>query len=227
MDKKQTVLFNKIVIEGGLSVQQVADTMRRNSYDEAEGLGFTNVCIEDDIVYAQGLFRTPSYIQSYNKENGLFEQKVVDVYTELEITLDIGQGFIYSATSSTKFNKAKILLRKCFSGKIIFRNIDISPIKLWERIKHDAHHPLVTDLSIKRYIYKEGVIGRLSVHIEETSIGEELIAKYSDSINKITMLVVGDSGEKFILSVPSQNSFSIKCAEEYMERVINQLKMYI
>lgn len=119
------------------------------------------------------------------------------------------------------------MLRKCFSGKIIFRNIDISPIKLWERIKHDAHHPLVTDLSIKRYIYKEGAIGRLSVHIEETSIGEELIAKYSDSINKITMLVVGDSGEKFILSVPSQNSFSIKCAEEYMERVINQLKMYI
>lgn len=86
---------------------------------------------------------------------------------------------------------------------------------------------MVTDLSIKRYIYKEGAIGRLSVHIEETSIGEELIAKYSDSINKITMLVVGDSGEKFILSVPSQNSFSIKCAEEYMERVINQLKMYI
>lgn len=227
MDKKQTVLFNKIDIEGSPSVQQVAVTMRRISYDEAEGLGFTNVSVEDNIVYAQGLFRTPSYIQSYNKENGLLEQKVVDIYAEFEIALDVTGGFLYTASSASKFNKAKILLRKCFNGKIIFRNIDVSPLKLWNKIKLDACHSLVTDLSIKKYIYKDGAMGRLTVHIDKPSIGEELIDQYSGSINKITLFVVGESGEEFVLSVPSQNSFSIKCAEEYMEQVINQLKKYL
>lgn len=227
MNKKQTIIFNRIEIAGNPSVDQVAAIMRRYPYDETEGLGFTNISIEDGIVYAKVLFRTPSYIQSYNEVEGLLEQRIVNVYAEIEIILDVEQGFLYASTSAIKFSKAKVLLRKCFEGKIIFRNIDVSPINIWTKISHSGCQPIVTDLSIKKYVYKEGAIGRFTVHIEEPPIGEELLAKYSDCINKITMIVMGNCGESFILSMPSQNSFAIRCTEEYSEKVINQLKKYL
>lgn len=221
---KQTIIFNRIEIAGNPSVDHVNVVMRRYSYDETEGIGFTNISVEDGIVYAKVLLRTPSCIQSYNEADGLLEQKIVNVYAEVEFALDVIQGFLYASTSSVKFNKAKVLLRKCFEGEIIFRNIDVSPIKIWTKFSRGGYQPIVTDLSIKKYAYKEGAIGRFTVHIEEPSIGEDLLVQYSDCINKITMIVMGDSEEKFILTMTSQNSFAIRCTEEYSEKVINQLK---
>lgn len=227
MEKKQTIIFNRLEIADKPSVEQVASVMCKNSYDETEGLGFTNVNVIDGIIYAQVLFRTPSYVQSYNEEDGLLEQQIINVYTELEIVLDIEQGFLYASTPAVKFNKAKVLLRKSFDGKIVFRNIDVTPKKLWNQIKHTSRCVQITDLSIKKYIYKEGAMGRLMVHLEDPLLGEELLRKYSEGINKITMSIVGECGENFVLSVTSQNTFSLKCKEECEELVINQLKKYL
>lgn len=227
MEIKQTIIFNKVEIADKPSVEKVVSSMNRNSYDETDGLGFTNINVIDGIIYAQVLFRTPSYVQSYNEEDGLLEQQIINVYTDLEIVLDIEQGFLYASTPAVKFNKAKVLLRKSFDGKIVFRNIDVTPKKLWNQIKHTSRCVQITDLSIKKYIYKEGAMGRLMVHLEDPLLGEELLRKYSEGINKITMSIVGECGENFVLSVTSQNTFSLKCKEECEELVINQLKKYL
>ena len=64
MDKKETLIFNKVEIEGFPSIEQVVEKMHQKMYNERKGLGFTNITIEDNMVFATILLRTPSYIRS-------------------------------------------------------------------------------------------------------------------------------------------------------------------
>lgn len=224
MDKKETLIFNKVEVEGFSSKEQVVEKMRRKMYNDKNGLGFTNITVEDNIVFATILLRTPSYIRSYNEKEGVFVQQVVNIYGEFEVAFDIDHRLLFSTSPSAKFSKAKILLRECFEKKITFQNIEMTAVNMLNRIQCQGMTPYIMDLSIKRYRSPEGAIGRYSAHIEDSFVGEELLLKYSDSINKITILVKSDIYPDFILSIASQNSFTIKCEENYYWQIINQLK---
>ena len=82
MEKKQTIIFNKVEIADKPSVEQVVSVMSRNSYDETVRLGFTNVSVIDGIIYAQVLFRIPSYVQGYIEVEGRLEQQIINLFTE-------------------------------------------------------------------------------------------------------------------------------------------------
>lgn len=224
MEKKETLIFNKVEVEGFSSIEQVVAKMHQKMYNEKKGLGFTNITVEDSMVFATILLRTPSYIRSYNEKEGVFEKQVVNIYGDFEIAFDIEHKLLFSTSSSTKFSKAKTLLRECFEKKIAFQNIEMTAINMLNRIQSHGMTPYIMDLSIKRYRCQEGAIGRYSAHIEDSSVGEELLLKYSDCINKITILVKSDMYPDFILSIASQNSFSIKCDESYYWQIINHLK---
>ena len=43
MDKKETLIFNKVEIEGFPSIGQVVEKMHQKMYNERKGLGFTNI----------------------------------------------------------------------------------------------------------------------------------------------------------------------------------------
>ena len=101
MDKKETLIFNKVEVEGFSSKEQVVEKMRRKMYNDKNGLGFTNITVEDNIVFATILLRTPSYIRSYNEKEGVFVQQVVNIYGDFEIAVDIEHGLIFSTSSST------------------------------------------------------------------------------------------------------------------------------
>lgn len=224
MDKKETLIFNKVKIEGSPSIYQVVEKMHQKMYNEKKGLGFTNITIEDSMVFATILLRTPSYIRSYNEKEGMFEQQVVNIYGDFEIAFDIEHGLIFSTSPSTKFSRAKNLLRECFEKKITFQNIEMTAVDMLNKIQSQGMTPYIIDLSIKRYRCQEGAIGRYSVHIEDSFVGEELLLKYSDSINRITFLVKPEIYPDFVLSIASQNSFTIKCDENYYWQIINKFK---
>lgn len=224
MKKKETLILNKFEVEGNPSIRQVVEKMRPKMYNEKKGLGFTNITIEDDMVFATILLRTPSYIRSYNETEGVFVQQVVNIYGEFEIAIDIENSLLFSTSTSAKFSKAKTLLRECFEKGITYQNVELTAVSMLNKIQNQGMIPYIMDLSIKRYRCPEGAIGRYSAHIEDGSVGEELLLKYSDSINKITILVKSEMYPDFVLSIVSQNSFSIKCDESYYWQIINCLK---
>lgn len=224
MEKKETLIFNKVEIEDISSIEQVVAKMYKKMYNEQKGLGFTNITVEDCMVFATILVRTPSFIRSYNEKEGLFEQQVINIYGDFEIALDTKHRLLFSTSSSTKFSKAKTLLRECFDKRITFQNIEMTALNMLNRVQSQGMTPYIMDLSIKRYKSPEGAIGRYTAHFEDSSVGENLLLKYSDSINKLTILVKSYMFPDFVLSIASQNSFSIKCDENYYWQIINQLK---
>ncbi|ETK02246.1 hypothetical protein N425_05460 [Tannerella sp. oral taxon BU063 isolate Cell 2] len=212
METKKTIVFNRII---GLDsdIESIARVFESKKYTENAGVGFTYVHIEDDVILTKVLIRTPSYLQNYNSQENIIEKKIVNVYEEIELLMDFQYGLIYSTSSSTKFSKAKSLLRNCFNSKVVFKNVDCSPEKVFERIQLLNWEAFITDLSIKKFVYKEGAIGRLSIHLEDSQVGKELIDRYSGSISRLTVSIESKVFSEFFLSVASQNSFTIRCQE--------------
>ena len=223
MEIKETLIFNKFKIPN-LSIEEIVKVFNTWKYTEELGIGFTYVHIEDNSIIANVLCKIPSYVQSYNSQNNIFEKNVIYIYDEIQIVLDCSCGLIYSTSSSIKFNKAKSLLRNCFKSKISFENIESSAEKMFERLRKLNWTPFIIDLSIKRYTYKEGAIGRLSLHLEKSEIGEELLNLYSSNINRMTVLVKSREYSDFILSIASQNSFTIKSEEAEFWSIVNSIK---
>ena len=227
METKETFVFNRIVIEGTPSIEQLITWFQNKLYKEEYGLGFTSITNEDGIIVAQILFRSPSYIQHYNAANGLFEKQVIYIYGELELLYDTYNNMIYTTSSQTKFAKAKTLLRECIKSRITFSNIEFSAITMFENVRKMDSIPFITDLTIKQFKYKEGAMGRYSVHLEDNDLGYELLDLYSDSINRMTIHVQSKKYPDFVLSIASQNTLTIKCREENLWSIINDLKSYL
>ena len=227
METKETFVFNRIEIEGKPSIEQLISWFQNQMYKEDYGLGFTSITNEDGIIVAQILFRSPSYIQHYNAANGLFEKQVINIYGELELLYDIDNNMIYTTSSQTKFAKAKTLLRESIKSRITFSNIEFSAKTMFEKVQKMGFMPFITDLTIKQFKYKEGAIGRYSVHLDDKDLGYELMDSYSDSINRMTVQVQSNKYPDFILSIASQNSLTIKCREDNLWPIINDLKSYL
>ena len=224
METKETFVFNRIEIEGTPSIVQLISWFQNKMYKEEYGLGFTSISNEDGIIVAQILYRSPSYIHHYNAANGLFEKQVINIYGELELLFDIDNNMIYTTSSQTKFAKAKTLLRECIKSRITFSNIEFSAKTMFENVRKMDFLPFITDLTIKQFRYKEGAMGRYSVHLDDNDLGYELLGLYSDSINRMTIHVQSNKYSDFVLSIASQNSLTIKCREENLWSIINELK---
>lgn len=223
METKKTLIFNKII---GLDsdIEGIARVFESKKYTENAGIGFTYIHIEDDVIVAKVLVRTPSYLQNYNLQENVFEKNIVNVYEEIELLMDFQYGLIYSTSSSTKFSKAKSLLRNCFKSKVILKNVDCSPEKIFERIRLLDWKAFITDLSIKKYVYKEGAVGRLAIHLEDPQVGKELFDRYSGSISRLTVSIESKAFPEFFLSVTSQNAFTIRCQETDFWPIVNSIK---
>lgn len=223
METKQTLIFYKII---GLDsdIESVARVLESKKYTENAGIGFTYIHIEDDVIIAKVLVRTPSYLQNYNLQENVFEKNVVNLYEEIELLMDFQYRLLYSTSSSTKFSKAKSLLRSCFKSKVIFKNVDCSPESIFERIRLLDWKAFVTDLSIKKFVYKEGAVGRLAIHLEDPQVGKELLDRYSGSISRLTVSIESKVFPEFLLSVTSQNAFTIRCQETDFWSIVNSIK---
>ena len=223
METKQTIIFNSII---GIDsdIDSVARVFESKKYTEDAGIGFTYIHIEDDVIVAKVLVRTPSYLQNYNLHENVFEKNIVNVYDEIEVLMDFQYGLIYSTSSLLKFSKAKSLLKNCFKSKVILKNIDCSPEKIFERIQILDWKAFITDLSINKYVYKEGAVGRLVIHLEDPQVGKDLLDRYSGSISRLTVSIESKVFPEFFLSVASQNAFTIRCRENDFWSIVNLIK---
>lgn len=223
METKETIVFNKIRIPN-FSVEDIADIFKSKIYSEEVGIGFTYIHAEDETIVTKVLVKTPSYVQTYNSQENIFEKNIIYIYDEIEMVLDLRHELIYSTASSSKFNKAKSLLRNCFKSKVSFNNLEYSTIRLLENIGSLGWHYYIVDLAIRRFVYKEGAVGRLSIHFDNSDIGKELLELYSESITRMTVNVESKDFDNFTFSITSQNSFTVRSKEQDLWPIINQIK---
>lgn len=227
METKETLVFNKYELDVELSSEQILKDLRNHMYTDENGLGFTNLRLEDNVIEAVLIIRTPTSIRVYDPISEIFNTNIVYMYDEVEIFIDTLLHVIYTMAPVTKFNKAKTLLRSSIKTKITYRNLNFSTMKILEIVELLNLNPCISDLTIKNFQYKEGAYGRYIVHVEDPSIGKELINTYKDSVSKVTIKLEASQFSNFILSTSAQNTFTLKSQEADFWAIVNLLKVHI
>ena len=227
METRKSLVFNRYVLNVEQSPEQILEKLYSHSYNDDNGFGFTYLRLEDNIIEARLVIRTPTSIKEYDPIEGMFNSKVVFIYDELEIFFDTQMHLVYTTASITKFNKAKTLLRISIGKNLSFKNINISPTYIFESMENLKFTVYITDLTIKKFQYKEGAYGRFTVHLEDSSIGKELLYKYMDDISKITIKLESQNYSDCLISTAAQNSFILKCKEDEFWTIVNLIKEYI
>lgn len=227
METKETLVFNKYELVDNLSSAELLKAFKQNIYLEEKGIGFTNLRVDDYVIEANIIIRTPTSIKVYNPVNDTFTSNIVNLYDEIEIFIDTKLNLIYATESVVKFNKAKNLFRNCINTKVVFVNLKLTPtniIKIFDVIGLKTY---ITDLTIKNFQYKKGACGRYTVHVEDPPVGKELLNRYQDYISKITLKIESRTFSDFKLSTCAQNAFILKSQESEFWLIVNLLKEYI
>ena len=227
METKETLVFNKYDLDIGISPEQYLSNLNSHMYSDENGLGFSSLQLDDNVIEANLIIRTPTSNKVYDPVNGMFLTNVVYLYDEVEIFIDLNLNLIYSTASIAKFNKAKTLLRNSLKSKIVFRNLDLSPIKLLRIIETLNLNPFISDLTIRNFQYKEGESGRYTVHIDSPYIGNELLSMYNENVSKVCIKLESSQFADFTLSNSSQNSITLKSQECDFWSIVNLLKVYL
>lgn len=224
METKETLMFNRYGLVDNLSSEQLLKDLKQHIYTNENGIGFTSLRLDDHVIEAHLIIRTPTSIKVYNSIDGTFSSNVVFLFDEIEIFIDTKLQLIYTTASVTKFNKAKTLFRNSIKTKVIFTNLDLTPIKILKILELINQKAYISDLTIKKFQYKEGAYGRYTVHVEDSSIGKELLSIYKDSVSRVTLKVESSAFSDFILSICAQNAFTLKSQENDFWFIVNLLK---
>ncbi len=226
MKNKQSIIFNRLLLKKDLNIEEIVNKLSQHMYMDERGLGLTSIQVDESLLTCTILSKTPSAIQSYNEELGILESTVIQIFEEVVVMWDIKRKLLYTMASSTKFSKAKQLLRDCLFPDFCFGNIEFMQGKFIDKIRNSNYHTFITDLHIKKFHYQPEAYGKFCVHIENSNVGEELFVQYSKNISKISLLLEDEEDENlnFRISISPRNAISIECADTNFETIINFIK---
>jgi hypothetical protein len=227
MQKKVTIAFNKISFLQPISLEDILNIFSNNPYSEKDGIGFTNANILDNYIESTLIKRIPTSLQEFDILSNSFVQRNIFVFDEITFYLDLEHELLYSFSSVAKLNKVKTVLKKYIQGRILYQNIDLKPMQIINNLIEDFEWK-IHEIAIKKFIYNQGAIGKYIAQILDDKIGQKLMTEYADEIQKITFELSSNLFENFILTVSTNNTLSIKCEEEELfciiENIKNQLK---
>ena len=194
-----------------------------NPYSENDGIGFTNAQIFDSYVEATLIKRVPTSLQEFDTLSNSFVQKNIFVFDEITFYIDLEHNLLYSFASMAKLNKVKSILRNYIQGRILYENIELKPTKIISQMGNDLEYK-VNEIVIKKFIYNQGAVGKFVAQIGDDNIGQELMIAYSNEIQRVTFEIYSNSFKNFILTTSSNNTLNVKCEEEDLFCIVDNIK---
>lgn len=227
MKRKVTVTLNKISFQEKIDINSIQSLLSEYLYDEDKGIGFTNVQIFDGILEATLIKRIPTALQEFDPKSGDFIQRNIFVFDEISFYIDLENGLIYSFSSISKLNKVKSELKSIIKSRVVYENVSLNPKKILTNLSKNGFNSIINEIVIKKFIYKEGAQGKFTARILDAKMGELLLEEYLDEIQKITVEVVSDNFNDFILTISMNNTFSIKSYEDDFFNILDNLKIQL
>ena len=227
MKRKVTVTLNRISFQEKIDINSIQNLLSEYPYNEDEGIGFTNIHIFEGVLEATLIKRIPTALQEFDPKSGDFIQRNIFIFDEIAFYIDLENSLIYSFSSISKLNKVKSELKNIIKNRIIYDNISLNPKRILNNLSEKGFDSIINEIVIKKFVYKEGAQGKFTARILNVKIGELLLEEYLDEIQKITVEVVSDNFNDFILTISMNNAFSIKSDDEDFFNILDNLKNQI
>lgn len=227
MKRKVTVTLNRISFQENIDINFIQDVLSECLYNEDDGIGFTNIQMFEEVLEATLIKRTPTSLQEFDPQVGEFVQRNIFVFDEIPFFIDLENGLIYSFSSASKLNKVKSELKKFIAGRIVYENLALNPQKIINELIMNGFDCSVSEITIKNFIYLKGAQGKYSARILDSKIGQQIMEEYSDEIHKVTVDISSNLHTDFVLTISTNNAFSIKSDEDDLFNILDNLKNQI
>jgi hypothetical protein len=227
MKRKVTVTLNRISFQENIDINFIQDVLSECLYNEDDGIGFTNIQMFEEVLEATLIKRTPTSLQEFDPQVGEFVQRNIFVFDEIPFFIDLENGFIYSFSSASKLNKVKSELKNFIAGRIVYENLALNPQKIINELIMNGFDCSVSEITIKNFIYLKGAQGKYSARILDSKIGQQIMEEYSDEIHKVTVDISSNLHTDFVLTISTNNAFSIKSDEDDLFNILDNLKNQI
>ena len=227
MKRKVTVTLNRISFQENIDINFIQDVLSECLYNEDDGIGFTNIQMFEEVLEATLIKRTPTSLQEFDPQVGEFVQRNIFVFDDIASLPPLPDVFIYSFSSASKLNKVKSELKNFIAGRIVYENLALNPQKIINELIMNGFDCSVSEITIKNFIYLKGAQGKYSARILDSKIGQQIMEEYSDEIHKVTVDISSNLHTDFVLTISTNNAFSIKSDEDDLFNILDNLKNQI
>ncbi|MBP1617752.1 MAG: hypothetical protein H6Q14_1579 [Bacteroidetes bacterium] len=224
MKKRTNVIFSSFSPHDKLSIANTFDILRNTEYVEEIGMGYSDLEVNEDILYCTLIKRTITSVLGFNSDRNNFESVEIPIFDRIPFCLDFGKNLLYTFGANTNQNKIKSALRNTFDFSLTYNDYGFTPIDIMARIIANNEYFNIDEIVIDKLEYKVGIFGKYIAKVSDQSIGKELIDIHKNDVLKISINVIG---EKEYYLVISSNALSIKCEEDDFFSILENLKSNI
>lgn len=209
MNKLQSHVLSRFsLVDQDIGVNQLIDIFKRNSLDFEFGYQVLDVKVISEIsLGVEILKRSPTYLLNFDTENREMVRTESFLFTKSFFEVNLGRSYLLTYGSLSQNSDVKIFLKRAgLTYNLDQLYIDIA--NFYESSRYNYEHILLKGIAIKKFNYRNGMIGRFAGEIVDKSIVAELLANYSKDILKATFEIKGD-GYKFDLQIFPNGAFKI------------------
>lgn len=173
----------------GIHPDDVVDTLEKTTYDDSTGIGILNVLYDQSTVDVLLVKRISTYINQFDFPNRAYQKQQIDFYNQSKFTLDFSTNLLYCQGSKSNFPIVKSFLKNCFSQNVRLAPVELRPYNVFKELKKKKVQFTVEDITIERFNFNNGAIGRFTAQIINNKVIKELFTEYENDLTKIVISV--------------------------------------
>ncbi|WP_353139910.1 hypothetical protein [Pseudopedobacter sp.] len=227
MNRLQSYVLNRFaLLNKAIDANQLADIIKGNNSDFELGFRVLKVNIISDVQLAVELLkRLPTYLLDFDSDNSEMIRRESFLFTKSIFEINLNQQYLMTFGSLSQNNDAKVFLKRIgLNYKLDQLYIDIA--SFYESSNCTYEDVFLKAVAIKKFNYRNGMVGRFSGEIVDNSIAAELIGNYSKDLLKATFAIKTD-GCRFDLQIFPNGAFKIltnDCEQrDILEKIIPNL----
>ncbi|WP_280746370.1 MULTISPECIES: hypothetical protein [unclassified Parabacteroides] len=221
MKKRTNIMFSRFSIEDNSLMEDIFHILKDIEYTEDNGIGYSDLEINEGILYSTLIKRTITSILGFNPDINDLKKIEIPIYEKIPFCMDFNKNLLYSFGANANHNKIKSALRSTLETPLSYNDFGFTPVDIMRKISCNNQSFNIEEIIIKNFKYSDGVLGKYIAKISNQVIGKELINSYANDVLKVSINIVSQKDYYLIIS---SNTLSIKCEEDDFYPILENIK---
>lgn len=168
------------------------------------------------------LKRSPTYLLDYDEGSKSLLKRETFIFSQTSFEIDFNHNILITSGGMAANTEVKIFIRRLL-GNINVLPLSLNILQLYEDFQSKDWIVSLKAISIRKFNYKNGLVGRFSGQIVDTIISDEILKEYNKDVLKATLEL--DNGFlQFDLQIFPNGAIKILAAVENQEEILDYLK---
>ncbi|WET68787.1 hypothetical protein [Sphingobacterium sp.] len=169
------------------------------------------------------LKRSPTYLLDYDEGSRSLLKRETFIFSQASFEIDFNHNILITSGGMATNAEVKTFIRRLLGNINVFP-LSFNILKLYGDFQSKDWIVLLKAISIRKFNYKNGLVGRFSGQIVDTIISDEILKEYNKDILKAT-LELNNRFLQFDLQIFPNGAIKILADAENQEEILDYLKI--